>query len=478
MVTITSMTNHVSQYGHRVEAQGRERMGLSPLVLQQGKIDRVVIINDHSSEVGGAEIIALTSALWLHNRNLPVTVLAGDAGHNVKLSAQGIDVLGMGQRAVIDVPTHVGVVRGTYNRQTATFIADWIARNDTRRTIYHLHQWAHILSPSVFRALRGVVDRLVITAHDYFLVCPNGAFMDYPHDVVCRRVPLSVSCLVVNCDRRKYSHKVWRVARQVARNAMIDLGSINVPITVLHPGMVPEFIRGGTRSANLRVLRNPVQALSRERIRAEINHEFVFVGRVGIEKGADLACRAAREAGVPLRIIGDGPIRSELQRTYPEFTFSGWCSREMLTSLAKRARALIMPSRYPEPFGLVAVEALWAGVPVVVTDRALLAPEIEASESGVSFDAQDIRALVAALDRLARDDGLVARMSERAFASTGWMATTPETWTDALLCLYRERLCEDRNKLSPADADGPREYSSGVWRSLSRGGSRDRGQRS
>jgi glycosyltransferase involved in cell wall biosynthesis len=429
-------------------------------------IDRIVIINDHSIARGGAEIIALTSAIWLRNRGFPVTVLSGDAGHNEKLTARGVDVLGMNQQAVIDVPAHVAVLRGTYNRQTARFIADWLARNDTPGTIYHLHQWAHIFSPSVFRALRGVTDRLVLTAHDYFLVCPNGAFMDYPHDVVCRRVPLSVSCLVVNCDRRKYTHKIFRVARQMARAAVIDLGRLGVPITVLHPGMAPEFIRSGTRSGNLRVLRNPVQALSHERIQAECNREFVFVGRVGLEKGADLACRAAREAGVPLRIIGDGPLRSELQRIYSEFTFDGWCSREELANLTKQARALVMPSRYPEPFGLVAVEALWAGIPVVVTNRALLAPEIEASESGICYYADD-GGLPAALARLASNDELVKRTSERAFGCTRWMATTPDTWTDAIIDLYTERLSGHRSKIPSACAEAPREYSCGAWRTLS-----------
>jgi glycosyltransferase involved in cell wall biosynthesis len=446
-------------------------------MVQRGKIDRIVIINDHSVALGGAEVIALTSALWLHDRNLPVTVLAGDAGCNTKLDAQGVDVLGMGQQAVVDVPASVAVLRGTYNRQTTTFIAEWIARNDTPRTIYHLHQWAHILSPSVFRALRGVVNRLVLTAHDYFLVCPNGAFMDYPHDSVCQRVPLGASCLTLNCDRRRYSHKVWRVARQMVRNAMFDLGRSDVPITLLHPGMVPQFIRSGARSGNLRVLRNPVEALSRERICAENNREFVFIGRVGREKGADLACLAAREARVPLRVIGDGPMRAELQRAYPEFAFSGWCPRDVLARLAQQARALIMPTRYPEPFGLVAVEALWAGLPVVLTDRALLAAEIEASKGGLCYNAKDGSRLATALANLARDDERVARMSQRAFADTRWMASTPDTWTDALLDLYQERLSVDRSKPSSAYREDPREYSFGQWRSLSStDGPRDRDQ--
>jgi glycosyltransferase involved in cell wall biosynthesis len=406
-------------------------------------IDRVVVISDRSVESGGAEIIALTSAIWLRRRGLPVTVLAGDAGQNERLAALGIEIVGMGQRPVIDLSPQAAIFRGTYNRRTTQFIADWIARNDTPGTIYHLHQWANILSPSAFRALRGINHRLVLTAHDYFLVCPNGGYIDYPRDSVCQRVPLSTSCLAVNCDRRHYSHKVWRVARQLARMAMFDLSRSNVPITMLHPGMKAGFVRGGACAANLRVLRNPVEPLSTERICAQNNREFLFVGRVVREKGTDLLCHAAREAGVPLRVIGDGPMLTELSRKYPEFTFNGWCPREVVAHWAKKARALVMPSRYPEPFGLVAVEALWAGLPVVVGNRALLASDIEASEGGLSYDPHDSGGLTALLTRIARDDALVERMSQRAFADSRWLASTHESWTDALLELYLERLAGD-----------------------------------
>jgi hypothetical protein len=96
------MDGYHRRYGKSsFRVQHGEWMGLSRPSLNQEMIDRVVIINDHSTAVGGAEVIALTSALWLNGRNLPITVLAGDAGHNAKLSAEGIDVVGMGQRPII-----------------------------------------------------------------------------------------------------------------------------------------------------------------------------------------------------------------------------------------------------------------------------------------------------------------------------------------------------------------------------------------
>ena len=57
-------------------------------------------------------------------------------------------------------------------------------------------------------------------------------------------------------------------------------------------------------------------------------------------------------------------FREALARQYPEVAFLGWRSREEMADLVGDARLLAMPSRYPEPFGLVALEAMAAGLPV------------------------------------------------------------------------------------------------------------------
>jgi hypothetical protein len=55
----------------------------------------------------------------------------------------------------------------------------------------------------------------VITFHDYFYACPNGAFYLYQKDALCTLKPMSAACLLTSCDSRKPSHKFFRVARQL-----------------------------------------------------------------------------------------------------------------------------------------------------------------------------------------------------------------------------------------------------------------------
>ena len=101
-------------------------------------------------------------------------------------------------------------MRGLYNRRALTTLAEWIARNDTPETVYHLHVWSQVLSPSAFVALAAVRQRMLITAHDFFLVCPNGAYANYTTGETCALKPLSARCLTTACDKRNHAHKLWR----------------------------------------------------------------------------------------------------------------------------------------------------------------------------------------------------------------------------------------------------------------------------
>jgi glycosyltransferase involved in cell wall biosynthesis len=115
----------------------------------------------------------------------------------------------------------------------------------------------------------------------------------------------------------------------------------------------------------------------------------VFLGRVSPDKGIDAAIRVARRAGVPLRIAAkmDEPaehefFRSEIQpQLGPEVEFLGELGFDDKLALLREATCLLNPIAWGEPFGMVMVEALACGTPVVANGRGSV-PEIV--EDGVT----------------------------------------------------------------------------------------------
>ncbi|MGY2046794.1 glycosyltransferase family 4 protein [Methylobacterium sp. JK268] len=398
-------------------------------------IERVVVISDDAVESGGAAGIALLSVRLLAERGIPVTVLNGSAPPAGPVPP-GAEVISLGGEGLLQAPRGRAALTGLFSPAALRFVGDWIRRHDTPGTVYHLHNWHKVLSPAAFWPLRAVADRLLVTAHDYFLVCPNGGQMDYPRQVPCARVPLSASCLAVQCDRRNRMHKMWRVARHAVRAGLFDLARTRATVVAVHEGMLPYLARGGVGAGSLAVLRNPVLPWCRARVPAEANAEVLFVGRLEADKGVDVVAWAARRAGVPLRIIGDGPLRGALERDHPEVRLMGWRRREEIAALARSARLVVAPTRWRETFGLVALEALTSGIPVLISRHALIAPEVEALGCAETCDPTDPEGLAGQLARLARDDAAVRAMSLAGIARARDLAPTPEAWADGLLALY------------------------------------------
>jgi glycosyltransferase involved in cell wall biosynthesis len=416
-----------------VNAALAEGRGRSP-------IERVVIINDDCVESGGAAAIALLSADLLSRRGIPVTFLSGGPGPQPILSERGVKLVCLGGQHLWNGQRHSAAAKGLFDSRTAAALSAWLEANDTAGTCYHLHNWHKYLSPSIFRPLRQVQERLSLTTHDYFLACPNGGFFQYPRERPCDLRPGTIGCILTNCDRRKYAHKLWRVARHKIREAIIDFKRSPARVIAVHEGMIPFLTRGGIPNTAITVLRNPVTPWRTTRVQAERNRDVMFVGRIEEDKGIGLLAAAAREAHVSLRVIGAGPLADDLQERYPEVSFLGWRRREEIAQLIGSARMLILPSRWHETFGLVALEALMSGVPVIMSKFALLSEDLVASGFGLACDPHDIRSLVHTIQELVDDDDRVRQLSVRAFVGARSLAPTPEQWCDELIAHYETLL--------------------------------------
>lgn len=402
------------------------------------KIDRVVIIDDYSVARGGATALAVLSAKLFRGLDIPVTYICGDDAANAELVALGVSMVGLNSRDLLSAERAKAFVTGIHNGAAVRMVANWIAAEDTADTVYHVHGWHQILSPAIFKALVPVARRCVVHAHDFFTACPNGAFFDYQAQEICLRRPLGGSCIATACDKRSYAHKLWRVARgsNILRllKDQADFGRI----ILLHEKMAGFLVGAGYRPERLTTIRNPVAPLSIKRIEAEANEEFVFIGRLDEEKGIEDAVAATRKAGVKLCVIGDGPLMPLVAASGDHVRAVGWQSHAEIGPTIREARALLMPSRYPEPFGLVAIEAARSGLPVIMSRSAFLAEEMQRAGMALACDTADESAFADTLTRFSQMPGHEVRaMSERAFRLSPDLASTHEEWRDALLAEYQ-----------------------------------------
>jgi glycosyltransferase involved in cell wall biosynthesis len=203
------------------------------------------------------------------------------------------------------------------------------------------------------------------------------------------------------------------------------------------------------------VVPNPVEPWTRERVGAEANSRLLFVGRVGRDKGADIAAEAAHAANVPLTVVGTGELAEDLPVRFAGVEMAGWRDRAGIVAAARRARALVAPSRVVEPFGLAILEAAMSGLPVLVSDRAYLAQDAVRDEFGIAFNPSDLAGLAEIIARIGRDDELVRRMSCNGLSRAAAYTQSAAEWANAFLEIFREKLSTSsaaRGRFVAADA--------------------------
>lgn len=140
---------------------------------------------------------------------------------------------------------------------------------------------------------------------------------------------------------------------------------------------------------------------------------FLCLGRLKNDKGFDTAVRAFAKVrqGFPeaqLVMAGDGPEREALEALVGSLgiedavEFMGWVRPEDVPEVVNRSSAVVIPSRWEEPFCLVAVEAALMKRPVVATRVGGLIEVVAHQESGLTVPKEDPAAMAAAMERLLR----------------------------------------------------------------------------
>jgi glycosyltransferase involved in cell wall biosynthesis len=413
-----------------VFANPRRRFGGQPAL-------SAIILNDHGWINGGQAKVAIDSALNLQQAGLDVCFVAGTGPLDERLVQAGIECHVAGSHDILSDPKRLRAAsRGLWNGRAARLLAECIAAREPESTVVHAHGWAKALSPSIGPVLTRSEAAHVYTLHEYFLACPNGGFFHYGSKEICRRRPLGLDCLTSRCDPRNDFHKAWRVARQAVLKSAGEMPNGLREIIYLAPkqkSIMAPFI---PQEARWHLLPNPVSCHPPRRVRAERNDIFLFIGRLSPEKGAEVATRAAKKAGVRIAFCGDGQCRDAVGQANPDALMLGWIKEEEVKKWLRKARCVVFPSLWYECYPLVVADALALGLPIIISNTCVATSLIGDGVNGLHAESGNVDAWAEAMSRL-RSDQLVQKLGEAAFR-TGQQLLTQDQYTTRLIRIYEE----------------------------------------
>lgn len=287
----------------------------------------------------------------------------------------------------------------------------------------HLHNIYHQFSPAIIRTLKKAGIPVVMTLHDYKIACPN-TFM-FSKGGPCRRCVAGsyLPCFFRRCVHGSYAMsflallEAWLHRKILKSYEQVDLfiaPSQYLKDTIAQSGIPKEKIL---------VLKNfvPQKFLKDFRPSASQDH-FLYYGRLSPEKGVGGLIEAvAQISGAKLRVVGAGPDFFVLQKLVLDRGLAGRVELigpkygEALLEEIRSAKAVIIPSLWPENMPLTMLEAM-AQSKVVVASRLGGLPEIiQDGQNGFLFTAGNQAQLKNILENLENSDllkiGAQARQS-------------------------------------------------------------------
>ncbi len=362
---------------------------------------RVLLVNDYATPTAGAEIMLLALRDGLRSR-----------GHDVRVFASRAQLIPgemFADATCYGSISRLQVLSSTFNLSARRALRHLLSR--FRPDIVHVRMFLWQLSPAILELLRPVPALYHVVT--YKPICPKGTKM-LSDGRRCEVLP-GLACLTGGCLTPQtwlammVQHWLWRRASDVFDAVVTPSRAMKTKLEA--GGVSPcEVLPNATHPRAARPPLGPVPVAA-------------YGGRLSSEKGVDTLLHAFARASrsVPdarLMIAGDGTEAADMKALArslglePRVEFTGALDREEMERRFDRAWVQVIPSKWDEPFGIVAIEAMMRGTAVVASRGGGLLDIVREGESGVLFDPGDVDRLTDSLIGLTADRELCERMGE------------------------------------------------------------------
>jgi glycosyltransferase involved in cell wall biosynthesis len=329
-------------------------------------------------------------------------------------------------------------------------------RREIRRfkpDIMHVHGIYRNVSPSVLLAANRMKIPIVMTLHDFQIVCPKTSLVE--ENLLNCEAGFGSRCFYSNC----YPRKPFNRAYQGLKAVKLALHRFIIRRTVQHflsPSVcLLDWTRKNLGVSNVSLLPNFLLSEYEPSLKPPQDRTLLFIGKLTEQKGVDVLIQAITKVhrvipDVRLTIVGDGPEEQKLKKLAASLqvselvTFTGKLSNAEVMKKIDDALCVVIPSKYVEAFGIVGIEAMSKGKVIIASRIGGLLDLVDEDETGFLVEPNDpdelSKKIIHVMQSHTMLSGLGARARakyERCFSKTAYYRT--------LLSIYERIVHEARD---------------------------------
>jgi glycosyltransferase involved in cell wall biosynthesis len=302
-----------------------------------------------------------------------------------------------------------------YDRRTARGFNRFLEATDSN--IVHAHNIYGGLTTSVLDTAQRNGVPVVMTLHDYKLICPSYAMLN--RGAVCEDCNGGhfIHCLLNTCHKESLTASGVYCIESYLNKWLHKYDTIRYFIC---PSMfsLRKHADHGINRDRLLHIPNFVNTAEHKPSHNEGGYAL-FVGRLSKEKGIHTLLNAAEHLDVPVRIVGDGPLKAEYEdiardKKMTHVIFEGYKTGEDLKRLYENAAFLVLPSECYENAPMTILEAYACGKPAVGSRIGGIAEMIDHGKTGMLFEMGDADQLAECIGDLWTDESLRQQMGHAA----------------------------------------------------------------
>lgn len=243
------------------------------------------------------------------------------------------------------------------------------ALRDEKPDVVNIHNLYPFISPAALRECKKAGVPVVMTIHNYRLICPTGLFMRNGGPCEqCLKRGNEWGCVRYNCENSLLKSVGYAARNAVARLRRHYLDCVDI-FACITDFQRRKLIQAGFPADKIVVIPNSANLPDNAETRTDGSY-IAFCGRLSHEKGVDIIIEAARQnPEIPFRLAGAARDESLIANLPPNIELTGYLSGHALSDFYADARFFVMASRCYEGFAMAILEAAAYSKPMIAPDH-------------------------------------------------------------------------------------------------------------